>query len=83
MITTVYWLKLYYNDACNKTVSRVVTRQCLSANIMDDLAFVNNNIPWHTMYLMNDCRQQANFFYDHTNAAIEMHWTASNATNCH
>jgi len=26
----------------------------------------------HTMYLMNDCRQQADFFYDHINAAIEV-----------
>ena len=59
-------------NACNKTVSRVVTKQCLSENIMDELAFVIDNIPWHTMYLMTDCRQQADFFYDHINAAIEM-----------
>jgi len=37
---------------------------------MDELAFVI--IPWLTMYLMNDCRQQAVIFYDHINAAIEM-----------
>ena len=60
----------YY--AYNKAVSRVVTKQCLSEQVLDNLAYVINGIPWQVMYSMKDCRnRQADFFYDRINNAVE------------
>jgi len=39
---------------------------------MADHTFVINKIPWHTIYLMNDCRQHVDFFHDHISTAIEI-----------
>ena len=52
--------KCYY--AYNKAVSRVVTKQYLSEQVLDNLAYVINGIPWQVMYSMNDGREQADFF---------------------
>jgi len=51
--------KCYY--AYNKAVSRVVTKQYLSKQVLDNLAYVINEIPWQVMHSMNDCREQADF----------------------
>ena len=59
----------YY--AYNKAVSRVVTKQYISEQVLDNLAYVINGIPWQVMYSMNDCREQADFFYDRINNALE------------
>jgi len=51
--------------------SRVVTKQNLSEQVLDNLAYAINSIPWQVMYSTNDCRKQADFFYDRINAAVE------------
>ena len=61
--------KCYY--AYTKVESRVVTKQNLSEQVLDNLAHAINSIPWQVMYSMNDCRKQADFFYDRINTAVE------------
>ena len=51
--------------------SRVVTKQNLSEQVLDNLAYAINSIPWQVMYSTNDCRKQADFFYDRINTAVE------------
>jgi len=51
--------------------SRVVTKQNLSEQVLDNLAYAINSIPWQVMYFMNDCRKQADFFYDRISTAVE------------
>ena len=38
---------------------------------MNNLAHAVNDIPWPVMYSMNDCNEQADFFYDCLNSALE------------
>jgi len=49
----------------------VLTKQCFSENILNDLAYKINGISWHVMYLMDDCQDQADVFYDHISARVE------------
>jgi len=58
-----------YSDY-HTAATRVVTRQCLSSDVLDSLVPAVNNIRWHDMYAMDDCRDQANFFYDQLNCVI-------------
>ena len=51
--------------------SRVVTKQNLSEQVIDNLAYAINSIPWQVMYSMNDCKKQADFFNDRINTAVE------------
>ena len=51
--------------------SQVATKQNLSEQVLDNLAYAINSIPWQVMYSMNDCRKQADFSYDRINTAVE------------
>jgi len=51
--------------------SRVVTKQNLSEQVIDNLAYAINSIPCQVMYSMNDCKKQADFFNDRINTAVE------------
>jgi len=48
--------------AYNKVESRVVTKQNLSKQVLENLAYAINSIPWQVVYTMNNCRKQADFF---------------------
>jgi len=52
--------KCYY--AYNKAVSRVVTKQYVFEQVLDNIIYVINEIPWQVMYSMNNCREQTDFF---------------------
>ena len=52
---------LLADNAQNKAVSRVVTEQYLSEQVLDNLAYVINGIRQQVMYSINDCREQADF----------------------
>ena len=42
----------------------------LTPTELDSLTTAVNNIRWQDMYAMDDCRDQANFFYNHMNCVI-------------
>ena len=52
-------------------VARVVTKQYLSEQVLDNLAYLINGISWQVMYSLNDCREQTDFFYDRVNNSAE------------
>ena len=45
-------------------------RESGSCQLSHSLTTAVNNIRWQDMYAMDDCRDQANFFYNHMNCVI-------------
>ena len=53
-----------------KAESTSVSKYCLTPDILNSLKAAIKNIRWQQMYSMDDCAEQANFFYDNVASTI-------------
>jgi hypothetical protein len=62
---------VFYRSLHNPAVQKYVVNRCLTEDAISRIVCELNKIRWHDMYRMDNCNDQANFFYSNIHSVVD------------